>query len=536
VTAPAAAPPKTAAPPEGRQRFRGDPTAHLCAAAYLDYKFREEAVTKVYSRPDLAVAPNPGCDAVPVLRHVRRARAIDLVQDLVLVAAFAACVAVPGADRLLLLACLAAWSVPAVRLREAGSSLRVSSNRRRARLNGALDRLAERTTRLHVAAAVLALGVLLWIDVRSGGMPVWAVLLSLALCRSAFEWYRLYCLSRVAHRAPPRRRPNRRIARIGEAQRSAVVVYPRKRRRNYPGFGFSLLPKLFTLALGQTEEQAARGEMRPFTVAELHGFLRKKVAEGTAASPTASALPDLTIAEQCFVSDFHVDRPVADPDEPAGPVRRELLFQVSSPDGSSVTSFFTRFSLEGGSLSMWFSPCVIPDTRTEYHVFRDGPLRWRSAMIWCGIPTAATVPIDLLLSPLDLAVRAARGLRNTLRGHPELTGWRPPDRGARIGVRELGYDPDPSAVDLTEPLIYLQILHRQVLEALKEFLTERNIDAGPLEDQMTAVVNYGVINHGEMNAGAVGPGAQSTTGSIGTASTGTVAQPPAAQGKGKGTA
>lgn len=512
MTATAVAPPRPAARQnEPRPQFRGDATAHMSAGAYLDYRFREAVVEHVYSRRDLAVAPSPGCDPVPVLLHARRARAIDLAEDLATVAALAACIAVPGPDRFLLLACLAAWAVPAVKLHGVGSSLRVSSMRRRPRLDRLLIRIEERIKGGHIGGAVVALTALVWIDVVSGGVPVWAVLVGLVLCRSAFEWIRLRCLVTVPVRTPSPRRRNGRIGRIGAAERSGPVVCPRKYRRDYPGFGFRLSQDLFSLSLSQTAEQAERGEMQPFTVDELHGHLRASVEKQTAASPSASALPDLEITEQCFVSDFHVGGPQADAASLDGVVRRELRFQVSTAEGGSVTNFFTRFTLEGGSLSMWFSPCVIPDTWPGYHLYRNGPIRWRSAALWCTVPVAASLPVELLLSPSDLLMRAGRGIRNTVRGRPELTGWQPPDRGAQYGVRELSVNPDAEYLDLTKPLVYIRILRRRVLTAVVEFLKERNIDASSLEEQIAAVVNYNVVNNGEMNTGVLGSGHVSVT-------------------------
>ncbi|MEU5875391.1 hypothetical protein AB0A73_27985 [Glycomyces sp. NPDC047369] len=519
------------APPLPREAE--DATVHLCAAAYLDLEFRERVFREVYARRDRAVAPNPVCDAVPVLHHVRHARRIDFAQHAVLTIVLAAFTVAPGVNRPMLFACIMVWSVMGLRLRVTGSSLRISANPRRTVLNRILGKAAKRVGRPYPVLAAAVLALLLWIDAIVAVVPVWPAVAVLSLCRCGFEWVRLRRLIRIQRRIAPAREPDQRAAYVGAAQRGVVLVRRRERGRPYPGYGFQLESR--SIAFGLEAREGLTGEPLPFTVSELHAALAEQVIEATSDSSLATGLAGLTVEERYFTTDYHFPRPVtgladlAAGEKPTGAfpatldrrVSRELRFRVPGVEDESVTCMFADFTLVGGVLSTRFTPCVLPPTRSEYHIFRDGPLRWKSAMAWSGLLAAASAPIDLLLSPVELLVRSGQCVADELRGRPALTGWRPPDAGARIGIRELGFDPDPLNHDVSVPVTYIQVLDQQILKALGAFLAERGFDTSALEDQMTKIVNYGVINNGEMTAGAVGPDAQATVGAVGQASTGT---------------
>jgi hypothetical protein len=72
-------------PSDERPGWVSDATRHLCAAAYLDRKFRDLVIRKVYSDAHHRVAPSSGFNLIPVLRHAWRARIIDDVHHACLV-------------------------------------------------------------------------------------------------------------------------------------------------------------------------------------------------------------------------------------------------------------------------------------------------------------------------------------------------------------------------------------------------------------------------------------------------------------------
>jgi hypothetical protein len=54
-------------------------TRHLCAGVYLDRRFRNLVIRKVYNDSRRPVAPSYGFDLVPVVRHAWRAWALEVV-------------------------------------------------------------------------------------------------------------------------------------------------------------------------------------------------------------------------------------------------------------------------------------------------------------------------------------------------------------------------------------------------------------------------------------------------------------------------
>lgn len=547
------APPHQPAPavlfgkPAPQQEQTGNATIHLCAAAYLDPEFRERAVSEVYARRDRAIAPNPGTDAVPVLRHVRRARAIDLTQDATLTALLVAMLAMPSVNRFALLASLGAWLLISLRLRDVAADRRIASTVRPETEAEKQPTWIERhlTWRKLVLLAA-GLLVFLWLDLRLAPTPVpTAACLALvgAVC-ALFEWIRVHCLSRVPKDLQSTLRTGRRIAYIGEAQHSEVIARPRDDSGlRFPGFGSHPGGMPFSMALrpAPPTEPGKTAEKLPFTVADLHRRLRRRTESLSEDTDATRGLLTLEVTDQYFVSDRYITAPVlkfADlpesvrrhrpsetiADHPDTPVRKHLRCQVSTQDDEVVANLFMYFALQGETLYMRLDQCVLPPTRKEYHVFRDGRLHYKRASIWSGACAAAVAPIEVLWAPVALLLALLRNIKLQFAARPALRGWRPVDCGARIGIRELGYDHDHLNRDTSDALQALHILHQQTLVALKEFLQERNIDTSALDDHMTAVVNYGVINNGEMNTGAAGAGAQVTAGSIGSNSTGTVQQ------------
>src|SRR5215203_198579 len=61
-------------------------TRYLCAAAYLDRKFRDRMITEFIDHERRAVVPSFGFDLEPVVLHCLRARRLILFRDLALLA------------------------------------------------------------------------------------------------------------------------------------------------------------------------------------------------------------------------------------------------------------------------------------------------------------------------------------------------------------------------------------------------------------------------------------------------------------------
>lgn len=519
----------------------GDATLHLSAAAYLDHRFRDAVVSEVYTRRDLAVAPNLTADAARILHHVHRARAIDLAEHLVLTGLLTAFFLMPSVNKFALFIGLGAWLLLGIRFRKAGASISISS-RHGLKTNRAIQWVRKKLTPRRTAVAAVILFAILVLDLLTAERPAWVWLAVLGACRVAFEWLRVGCLARVPKASKGRLPTRRRTEYIGAAQHSEVIAYPRDEEPRYPGFG----PRLHgvhnpIMLQASTDKDEDEDGWRAFTIAELHEHLARRVKELSADSPTTPGLSSLSISEHCFVSDMLILRPVlhleelpasvqaalspsGPPDHSDPPVRRELRFQMPIQGSDAVTTVFARFTLGGGVFSFGFSSCAMPATRSEYHVFRNGSLRWKSALAWCGGLALASAPADVLLSPIDLVRRGARWLVDELSGRPALQGWRPPNCGARTSIRELGTDLDRLYLELTEPLKHIKVLHVLITKALKEFLEERNIDTSGLDAELPIVINNSVVNHGPVTAGAIGINPSANVGAVGANATGTVQQ------------
>ncbi|MCH7229470.1 hypothetical protein L0U85_01125 [Glycomyces sp. L485] len=519
---------------------KNDATIHLCAAAYLDREFRESVIEKVCARRDQAIAPNPGTDAVPVIRHVHRARILDIAEQSLLAAMLVAFLLTPAVDDLSLLICLGAWLLVGLKARKIGNELKISSNQRRIDTSPLLKKIKSKLTVPKAAFIALALGAYLWIDIRTSGTPIWIWLAALAVCTAGFEMARMYHLTRIPSEPEPGRPPRGRLAYIGAAQRSQVITYS-PGESEFVGFGNHITTHPLPLPLHAKEPN---GKSPPtLDIADLNRHLKARIEALSDDSPATRGLPDLEVSDQLFVSGRAITRPVLDIaglpasefdlrsiedvlDAPASPVRHRIRCQVSCLGGEVVTTGFIHLALQGETLYIEYASYWLPMTKRDYHVFRDGAVQRMRAMLWCGGLAVATAPIEVLRSPYDSVVNAWRGVLNASRGRPKLKGWRPPDWGPETSVRQLGCDLDDFTSYPREAVKYSLILEHQTLEALSDFLDERGIDTSALNDRITAIVhNQGVINYGELSAGAVGTGATATTGAVGPGSTGAVQQP-----------
>src|SRR5437667_11875683 len=63
---------------------RTDSSRYLCAAAYLDKPFRDQAIAQLLEGRHRAVAAMPGVDTASVLKHCLAARRRKTVRDLIL--------------------------------------------------------------------------------------------------------------------------------------------------------------------------------------------------------------------------------------------------------------------------------------------------------------------------------------------------------------------------------------------------------------------------------------------------------------------
>jgi hypothetical protein len=558
-------------PPPGRKNTA---TLHLCAAAYLDRPFRDSVIAEVYSRPDRAVAPNPGTDAVPILRHVLRARAIDVFQQTLLAGLLVLLVFAPVVSKLGMGIGLLLWAF----VGQSALMCAAIANPTRA---GSPRRQGKRLLIGTVATAAVVLGLRLLAqalpdrvfaeagidEYRGGGMihetayaclavrfgdlydpvagecvgygsqfgfwpgftgvVIW--LLVLGALAALFGAIRSRSLALLPSEPEPMAAANRRVHAIGQSQHTPVVLY-NAARQPFVGSGRPIETWQFAMALRPAASAADAQDDSPIDPVGLNDHVKARLQQLSADSPSTRRLPSLTISDRLYISGEDTADLVRYPyelarsgypfqtveqvqTEPTTPVRHYLRCEAASWDGELVVSTFAHFALQGESLYVEFTGCVLLPTRTEHQVYGYG-MPSRKRMILSGtLREAAMMPVALARSPFE----AIRNLRSTL-AHARIGRGkeRPQDHGAVVGIRELGARAfEQNYFQGRDQIKYLRILERQILAALTEYLREHHIDTSELEERANAIVNNGVINYGKMQTGAAGAGASAKVGSIG---------------------
>jgi len=579
--APPIVPPAPAPPtPSGRKNTA---TLHLCAAAYLDRPFRESVIAQVYRRPDRAVAPNPGTDAVPILRHVLRARAIDLFQQALLAGLLALLVFAPVASKLGMVTGLLLWALvgqTALVCAAYANPGRAGSPRRQAKrlligtaVTGAV------ILGLHFLAQAIPDRIFVETgieDYRSGGMihetgyaclavrtgerydsflgeciaygsefgfwpgftgvVIWLIVLG--AFTALFGAFRSRCLASLPSEPEPMAAANRRVLAIGQSQHSPVVLY-NAARQPFVGSGRPIETWQFAMALRPAASAADAQDDSPIDPVGLNDHIRARLRQLGADSASTRRLPSLTISDRLYVSGEDTADLVRYPYEltrsgypfqtmeqvqvePTTPVRHYLRCEAASWDGELVVSAFAHFALQGESLYVEFTGCVLPPTRAQHQVFGYGMPSRKRIILGGSLREAATMPIALVRSPIDVLRTACTMLAQTRIGRARER--RPQDHGAVVGIRELGARAfEQNYFQGRDQIKYLRIMERQILAALTEYLREHHIDTSELEERANAIVNNGVINYGKMQTGAAGAGSSAKVGSIGDNSRGSAA-------------
>jgi hypothetical protein len=562
----------------GAGSAKNDATAHLCAAAYIDRTFRDQVIDEVYRRHDRAIAPNPGTDAAPILRHVLRARALDTLQQAILSVLLLLAVCAPVVDRGGLLVALAVWALIGLPVLAIDRGFAPPPERPEEAPSGA--RLLGRAVLITVAAVgglLLVVTALRYLGLDyqaeqfieglfgqseyeecvdyyddyygdgygasycgaeppptgpgAGSVVVW--LLVFAAVTTVIGVVRRRSLVSIPTEPEPPAPATARAGFIAMAQRAPVVNY-NAGRPPFVGSGDGIATWQFALTL----EPADRGSGEPMTIDPkgLNDFIAERIRLLGSDSPRSSRLPNLVLDDHVYVSGRDADRPVYYPNElpqvgypqfqtieqvqrdPTTPVRHYLRCEVDAWGGELVTTVFFHCALQGETLYVEFSSCVLPPTRERYHVFGRGSVAPGVGVFLGFLRGLALMPLLLVRSPFDLAAAVGRGFgrRSGRWGEPE-------DHGARVSIRELGTDlKEQNYFQFRDAVKYLEIMERQILDALVRYLHEHNVHTGELEERANVIVNNGVVNYGRLATGAAGAGATANVGAVGSGSRGSV--------------
>jgi hypothetical protein len=570
-------PPVRQGPPDPLPDSKNAATLHLCAAAYVDRQFRDKVIDEVYDREDRAIAPNPGTDAVPILRHVLRARVIDVVQQAFLTGMIVILLCTAVVDRIGLVLALIAWG-PVAWLVHARDRSAVKSARPRSRISvGQVLRVL--STAVLLAFASVALYILVTLANALGAdLPfssdevvdeyqecleyydsmyyyygedygserceeppeppgtgsVALALLLFAGATATAAMARSHYLATVLTEPEPQAPSTPRAAFIGEAQRSQIVNY-HAGRLPFVGSGFELPPWQFAIGL-YPADAAKKGGGSPMTIdpAGLGRSVRERMRQLGEDSRTTRRLPNLKLADQAYVSGRDIAAPVYRTDalpqvgypqfqtidqiqaDPTTPIRHYLRCEVNSWDGELITTVFIHCALQGETLYVEFSSCILPPTPERYHVFGPGGPLAKTGPVGF-LRGLALMPFELARSPYDLARYIQKAIANGVRRRF------PEDHGAVVGIRELGAaDSEQNYFQYRDAVKYIEIMERQLFDALVTYLRENNVDTGELEERANTIVNNGVINYGKLATGAAGANASANVGAVGSRAKGSV--------------
>ena len=570
--APSAPPPDQSGPPPvptialPTPAMKNSATRHLCAAAYIDRPFRDAVIDEVYSRTDRAIAPNPGIDAVPILRHARYARTLDVVQQAILAAAFlfllcGGLVYLPFLLRGLFLLALIGIPVLVAESRS-GTPTGSISAAALARVNWARVTLIGLgivvAWYLLVKVLPAALREAFFGEPSSASEDGGADLAGGASAETSYFFYvaavssvvicmlvlgavtgtigvlRARGLMAVPSEFEPAGPVDARAHFIGQAQHSPVVTY-HSGRTPFVGSGYALATWQLAMTLHPADEAVDGGSGVTIDTVGLNRRIRERIERLGRDSAITKRLPGLILGDHVYVSGRDTTGPVFYPGElpnsgymfesieqiqadPTTPVRHYLRCTVDSWGGELVTTVFIHCALQGEALYVEFSSCVLPPTPQRYHVFGVGAASKGMVMFLGFLRGLAGMPIDFLRSPYDSIRNAARGIGTASRGGAGGAG----DHGAIAGIRELGTAvAEQGYFQYRDSVKYSEILERQILDALLDYLRENNVDVSELDERANAIVNNGVINYGKLQTGAAGAGASANVGAVGDKSRGT---------------
>lgn len=193
--------------------------------------------------------------------------------------------------------------------------------------------------------------------------------------------------------------------------------------------------------------------------------------------------------------------------------REYLCVRVGSWDQEVVTSIFVGFDLRGNTLYSEFYPYVMPPVQESFHLVDRLPqelspqLLLRMAIgIPLGLPRKAYMAMWRVARAgwrrLRILGRAAVGLVGVVDNSDFQLGRYSVDlvdTGARVSLRELaasdGYHHFFQAADEDK---YVKIVQRRLLEVVRDFLIEHNIDVHDHDQRGTTILDRSTRNYGDV--------------------------------------
>lgn len=536
--------------PGGPESDRGsDATTNLSVAAYTDPVFRDKLLNDICSRRDRALAPSPGVDISLIARHARRARSIDGVTMLLLVAYLVwRVIGATDQERMNLFLTLGFWLILAWMIQRVSAKLNSP-------VQYEVGRMLDRKDMVLMGLLLLLTWNLLKIWRRYFGLhwsyefPVFDVL-ALGGIVAALALYRAIRVLRIQTKRRPWTLWSPRADDLDRIQRSEIVIHRDNAENRFTGFG--------------KEEDFGReihvplvdAEGRPQPAPDIEGLftaVKARFASRIDADASPGATTCLEVIEQVHVPDRLVTKPVywlkrwkvggrwfkdftevrADPDWGQWVY---LRLQMTDERGELVTNVLCRFLVSADSLYLEFRPHSLFRTDRRHDLFRGGPGKRVGLVASSVILGFLAAPLLIPQTPVSLRRTVWNGLKRIGRwaGRNLKIGYE--DCGSPDGLRAFGSDPVPSMNQQfkTERNALSMIEH--CLEAVKEYCgttidpTDLELHIGKVAGEINVVNSYTVTSEagGTINMGALGTGAHSDIGAMGEGSRGSIQKAPEA--------
>ncbi|GAA4709605.1 hypothetical protein [Phytohabitans rumicis] len=542
----------------------GDTTRWLCAAAYLDDDYAHHVITELTDDEQRAVPPSRGFDIGPVLGHAFRARRRLLTRDFVLgLILLAGVVLMPGIT--------AAWLLFAFGRRQARDRRRpgrmVTALAAYAGTAVLLCCGWYATPLLFLMEMSLSLtgsqtgdalaasswtGILVLITV----LPAVFALLTLGtLVTYRYTTYQTLAKTLAPGQPavptpPPNERVGRRMSWLAGAQVGNVTLHSKN-----PLLGTGNIVNGWSMALTLRERASgSRGngshalpfDPRRISPQDLQALIRDRVlALKDPALPERQRVPGLYLMDQVVADGERAQGdPLLDPrlrtplqfaspeaiasiiEHPQGGLRYFLHIvigvegrNVYAPSGALVlpeqqqeimVSAFVHVAVEGGKLYAEFLGSVLPPVRHEFHLVDK--LRPEALSLF---GRAASESMRDWIDSIDAPRRLWRALRQILtigyradvstRAVKELRSY---EHGARLSVRELAAEPEPSTflqeLDATK---YIKLVDKTVAEAIIDYLDSKGVDTSEYRTQLTFIQNHNAVFNQSTFNGPVAAGA-----------------------------
>ena len=506
-------------------------TRHLCAGAYIDESFRNEVLREVYYQSKRLVAPSFGFDAVPVLAHCVRARNATLVRDGAILLTALVVLFVSPAALVFSLAGMANLHATIATVRLVRDCIRKLRNNEPMPIAALFTRLLLLLLAYALAVFVYLFAVALLAGSAASsfsdggtttatdaitGASAGAVLLYLLFfaCSLGFSLWRQTQLSAMTPGSQVTQPVhNQRLEEVARQQRGNTTVY--SGFKSYVGsgevwhtWGFAVRMvraqdpsrRLEDVLGASGTEQQREFDQLPFTAQELVDFVRERLS---ALLPTRAAeeqITGLTVEDRVCLAGTEVSHllPWTRPDvmaavvrHPTSPARHYLACQVFAWGGQLIPTVYVHVAVQGRSLYLELTTTVLPPCDERFRIVDT--VEGHSAIAWWRAVGSglADTPRAIWRSPLGLAsalINMIAGSSSQIGGDTRLA--RGYDYGAKVGVRELGSNPDVRFLTEAQDIVkYKKLIERRVIASVLDYLDDHRVDTTEFRARAASVLN-----------------------------------------------